>query len=387
MSEYDILRLLFIIIGMFLMPFISQRLSIPSSVGEIVYGIMIKNIIPINWNDSRIVNFLSLFGFIVLMYMAGLELDSKTLRNIAKKDAFIFILYFLFLIGLSFFVVKMLKQPPIFILVYFVSSIGLLYPVLKEQNLINKTFGIRILILGSIGEIISLFGIIIFNLYLKYGIGIEALIRVIQLSVFVVFSVLFLKLLQLFLWWFPHLAEIFLKTGNTTETGIRTNFLNLIVFVFLSNILGIEPILGAFISGLILSLTLSKNDSIKSSFAIIGNGFLVPIFFINVGLSFDLSVMLNINMIKNALLTVILIALLRYIASPILFFSNFKTEEVFKVPISIAFPLTLLVAVSQFGKSFGVLGDKSSSMLILAAMLTSLIYPLVFKSFNFATKG
>ncbi|MGC8790190.1 MAG: cation:proton antiporter [Desulfurella sp.] len=206
------------------------------------------------------------------------------------------------------------------------------------------------------------------------------MIKLTQLAVFVILSILFLRLLRLFLWWFPHLSEIFLKTGNTTETGIRTNFLNLIVFVFLSDILGIEPILGAFISGLILSLSLQENENIKTSFGIIGNGFLVPIFFIHVGLSFDLSAMMSLNMIKEACLVAIVIVLVRYMSSFVLLLSDFKLKEVFIAPIGISFPLTLLVVVSQFGKSFGILDAKGASMLVLSAMLTSFIYSNVFKS-------
>ncbi|MGC8502487.1 cation:proton antiporter [Desulfurella sp.] len=380
MSDLDVFRLLLIIFGMFIMPFISKKINIPFAVGEILYGILIKNMFPINWHDSAIVNFLSLFGFIVLMYMAGLELDIRTLKNVTKKDAFAFVLYFFVVIGFAFFIAKQMDKPAIYALAFSVTSIGLLYPVLKEHNMINKPFGLKILILGSIGEIMSLFAIIIFNLYFKFGFSSESLIKLVQLFVFVILSILFLRLLRLFLWWFPHLSEIFLKTGNTTETGIRTNFLNLIVFVFLSNILGIEPILGAFISGLILSLSLQENENIKTSFGIIGNGFLVPIFFIHVGLSFDLSAMMSLNMIKDACLVAIVIVLVRYMSSFVLLFSDFKLREIFIAPIGISFPLTLLVAVSQFGKSFGILDAKGASMLVLSAMLTSFIYSNVFKS-------
>ncbi|MGC8616248.1 MAG: cation:proton antiporter [Desulfurella sp.] len=380
MSDLDVFRLLLIIFGMFIMPFISKKINIPFAVGEILYGILIKNMFPINWHDSAIVNFLSLFGFIVLMYMAGLELDIRTLKNVTKKDAFAFVLYFFVVIGFAFFIAKQMNKPAIYALAFSVTSIGLLYPVLKEHNMINKPFGLKILILGSIGEIMSLFAIIIFNLYFKFGFSLESLIKLTQLAVFVILSILFLRLLRLFLWWFPHLSEIFLKTGNTTETGIRTNFLNLIVFVFLSDILGIEPILGAFISGLILSLSLQENENIKTSFGIIGNGFLVPIFFIHVGLSFDLSAMMSLNMIKEACLVAIVIVLVRYMSSFVLLLSDFKLKEVFIAPIGISFPLTLLVAVSQFGKSFGILDAKGASMLVLSAMLTSFIYSNVFKS-------
>ncbi|OSS42131.1 putative NA+/H+ antiporter (napA) [Desulfurella amilsii] len=382
MSDGDILRLLLIILGMFLMPFISKKLKIPSAVGEILYGIAIRNTLSLTWHNSIVVNFLSLFGFIVLMYMAGLELDIKALKHITKKDAFVFALYFVVIIMFGFLMTKELEKPIIFVLVFCVTSIGLLYPVLKEQNMINKPFGLKVLILGSIGEIISLFAIIIFNLYFKFGFSVESFVKIVQLGVFIVLSILFLKLLKLFLWWFPHLSEIFLKTGNTTETGIRTNFLNLIVFVFLSNVLGIEPILGAFISGLILSLSLQENENIKTSFGIIGNGFLVPIFFIHVGLSFDLSAMMSLNMIKDACLVVIIIVLIRYLSSFVLLFSDFKAKEVLIAPMGTSFPLTLLVAVSQFGKSFGVLDDKSASMLVLSAMLASIVYPNIFKSIS-----
>ena len=62
------------------------------------------------------------------------------------------------------------------------------------------------------------------------------------------------------------------------------------IFAFLSETLGIEVILGAFLAGAIVSL-ISQSDetSLHLKLDAIGFGFLVPIFFIMVGAEFDVA--------------------------------------------------------------------------------------------------
>jgi hypothetical protein len=49
------------------------------------------------------------------------------------------------------------------------------------------------------------------------------------------------------------------------------------------------------------------------------------------------------------------------------------------VPFATSFPLTLLIAIATFGFDIGVIGKIQASSILLAAILTALIFPLFFK--------
>ena len=68
-------------IGAFFMPFISKRLLLPAAVGEIIYGIVIVSVLPHGENQLEMVEYFSALGFLILMYLAGLEIDFDRFRD------------------------------------------------------------------------------------------------------------------------------------------------------------------------------------------------------------------------------------------------------------------------------------------------------------------
>ncbi len=75
MTEHEALFLFLMAIGAFFMPFISKRLLLPAAVGEIIYGIVIVSVLPHGENQLEMVEYFSALGFLILMYLAGLEID------------------------------------------------------------------------------------------------------------------------------------------------------------------------------------------------------------------------------------------------------------------------------------------------------------------------
>lgn len=69
---------------------------------------------------------------------------------------------------------------------------------------------------------------------------------------------------------------------GTVQIGTRAIFTLIIVLVALSESLGAENILGAFLAGVLVSL-LSPNKELVQQLDSFGYGFLIPIFFVMVG--------------------------------------------------------------------------------------------------------
>ena len=78
--------------------------------------------------------------------------------------------------------------------------------------------------------------------------------------------------------------------NDPDELGIRSSIALMLVLVGVSVFFDIEPILGAFLAGTIFAFTFSNRGTLESSLKGFSYGFLIPIFFINIGLNYDISV-------------------------------------------------------------------------------------------------
>ncbi|WP_457623544.1 cation:proton antiporter [Persephonella sp.] len=379
MDKNEAILLLVISIGAFIIPFISRRLYLPSAVGEIFYGLILGIFFKDIIHETPVVKLLGELGFIILMYLAGLEINFDRIRSTGRKDLTIYFLSLIMIVFLSFYITFSFEFPLIYALVFLTIAIGLLYPVLKDTGLLKTNFAQSVLIIGSIGEIISLLFITGFTLYFQFGLSSKALIHLVEIYIFFALAYFIIKGFQLFIWWNPKWTSTFLKTGDPTETGIRANFVNMFIFVALASLLGMEPIIGAFMGGMLFALVFKERKEIQEKFSAFGYGFLIPIFFIEVGLQFDIFQLIKPEIILNALLLTGIIFFIRAVSSLLFTFSGFNWKEIFLIPFSLSMPLTLLVAIATIGLEVEMLDKEQASIIILSAVFSGLIYPWLFK--------
>ena len=86
-AHADLLSLLVLLAGSFLMPIVSKHIFVPSAVLLIGYGLLVG---PNSLNllaDGQVVGFLYELGFIVLMFLAGMEIDFNGMRARGRRWA------------------------------------------------------------------------------------------------------------------------------------------------------------------------------------------------------------------------------------------------------------------------------------------------------------
>lgn len=75
-----------------------------------------------------------------------------------------------------------------------------------------------------------------------------------------------------------------------------------------------------------------------------------------------------------------IVALLaKAISSLLLLTEGFRLRELIQAMILMASPLTLLVAIATIGKNLGVIDDPMNAGVILFAVVSSLLYPTLFR--------
>ncbi|MCP4149311.1 MAG: cation:proton antiporter [bacterium] len=379
MSKLEALLLMCMCIGAFIMPFVSRRLRLPSAVGEIIFGLCAGLFFKEAFHKTSIITFLAELGFILLMYLAGLEINFEKIKTTPKKELILYSSMVMLIVILSFGVTAIFQQAPIYTLVYLTTAVGLLFPVLKEAGMIESDTGQTLLIIGSIGEVVSLVSLTVFILYYRFGFSYESAIHLGQIGAFVFAAYIIYKLFRLLVWWYPGLVRPFLKTGDPTESGIRANFVNMFIFVALAALLEIELIVGAFLGGMAFALIFKEREKLQKKIGGFAYGFLIPVFFIEVGLRFDIKNFIDFHVIFMALVISFVVFFVRLLASSVLLFSRMTLMEIILVPVATSFSLTLLVAIAAFGLESGIIVENQAASILLAAILTAVIYPAVMK--------
>ena len=110
--------------------------------------------------------------------------------------------------------------------------------------------------------------------------------------------------------------------------------------------LHLEVAFGAFIAGTFITTFFEEhNKQLPHKLEHFGFGWLVPIFFIYVGSSFEIESLLQVGLVKHAILISFVMILIRIVAST-LFIKTIGWNRFYMIGLSHSMPLTLLIAVA-----------------------------------------
>jgi Kef-type K+ transport system membrane component KefB len=305
------------------------------------------------------------------MFLAGMEVDLKQITKSPKSVIQKAILFIAFMSLFSITLGMIFRLNTITIISMPLISIGLLASLSKtygkDQPWLKLAF-----IAGVLGEIISIAALTIFDAASTTGFTIELIIKVGYL-IFFIASVYFLyRLLHLLFWWFPELKNTLVPKLDTSDQDIRLAMALFFILIAAMLSLELELALGAFIAGVAISAFFHHEKKLEEKMSSLGFGFLVPLFFIHVGASFDLKSLMVEGVVSGALLITSLMILSRIFAAVVLKKIS-GSRDALLVALSLSMPLTLLVAVATIGYETKLLDLLSYYQLILASIFEILI--------------
>ncbi len=87
----------------------------------------------------------------------------------------------------------------------------------------------------------------------------------------------------------------------------------------------------------------------------------------------------DVNVLIGAIIFSVVLLIIRYISMVHFLFTGISLKIFLIAPIAMSFPLTLMVTVAMFGRSYNILTEKESAVLIITALLTAVAYPILTK--------
>lgn len=355
----------------------SAKYRQPVVVLEVILGILIGPHLFKLANPDGFINTLSELGLAFLLFMVGLEINVDKIRGKPLSMAMTgWLLSFVVAIASMLFFTKigLIETPPLLAAVALsTTALGVLMPILRDRAELETEFGKYITAVAAVGEFAPL--LVISLLIIPAH---NTLLHTVLVITFVAIA-LFTAMLALDAR--PsRLLEVMANTMQSSgQLPVRICLLVQVLFVALAAKFGLNIVMGAFTAGLVIGLASKgeKGDLLRHKLDAIGYGFLIPIFFIVVGMKFDISILWSDPLIPlQVLLLLVLLLVIRGV--PVLLYKNeLSSEEKISFAFYSATGLPLILVITEIGVSAGLMPANRAAVLVSAGMLSVLLFPML----------
>lgn len=366
---------LLVIVGAALaLPLLASRIRLPAIVLEIVFGILIGPVTHIV-DPAHYLDVLADLGFLLLMFLSGFELDLRSLgRRLGGPLFWSAAIFTLTVLG-AFASSRLLGHGVFLTFVLATTSVGLVVPSLRATRRSPTALGQVILISALLADLLTLLGVSGYALVVEKGVA-RAVVAVPAFFVVVGGSLLALRRL---VWWRPEWFERLFQPGHSEEIGMRATLALMLVFVGVAVAFGIEGILGAFLAGTGFAVVFRNRGVLGEQLSGFAWGFLVPVFFINVGIGFDLDALREPGAVIGMLSLLGLAVAVKVIPALILVVRRHSLRQALAAGALLSARLSLIIAVAEVGARLGFIDELLKASIITLAVVTSTLAPIAFR--------
>ncbi len=370
-------------IGAFTLPLIAGRLKLPAVVLELIFGLIIGPILLIveaGTPDAEFIAVLAELGLLLLMFLAGFEIDFERLEKQGTGPLVTGATLFGIFLVAAWFGFGLLdpesNNERIFLtLLMSAASLGIVIPALRSTGRTGSRQGQLTIVTAIIAEFGSATAIVFFGVLVASGGGLKLL------SVPALFAIMaaVLFIIRRAAWWFPERFERLFAQDDPDELGIRASLALLFVFVGISLALGVEAILGAFLAGAVFAYVFRNIEELETRLSGFSYGFFIPVFFINVGIGFPLSELGEPGVLTRAFALIGIAVAVKVLPSLVLVVRGLSVTESLGSGVLLAGQLSVIIALAEFGVELGVLDEGLEAGAILLVGVTAVLSPVVFR--------
>ena len=384
-----LLQIVTIIVVARIFGFFCRKIGQPSVIGEIAAGIFLgPSFIGMYFPDfSHFVfpdksmdnlKFLSQIGLILFMFVVGMELELKTLKNKAN-DAIVIshasiIFPFTLGVGLAYLLYSEFAPANVnflsFALFIGISMSITAFPVLarivQERGLTKTRLGSIVITCAAADDITAWCILAAVIAIVKAGSVLSA-IYIIIMAVAYVF--LMLKIVQPFL---KRLGDKHSNKESLSKPVVAIFFITLLVSAFATEVIGIHALFGAFLAGVIMPSNMNFRTIFIEKIEDVAVLLLLPLFFVFTGLRTQIGLLDDWHLWSIAILIIAVATVGKFVGSA--FAAKFVGQSWRDSLIIGALMNTrglMELIVLNIGYDLGVLSDEIFAMLVIMALVTT----------------
>ena len=181
-------------------------------------------------------------------------------------------------------------------------------------------------------------------------------------------------------WLLNQAMRLALRGGSNLEAALTVGLVAAIAGGAITHALGLEAILGAFIVGIILATLRYQMVEVRHVLETITDSFFAPVFFAFSGLRVDISLLASPSAIIWTVVLIVLAVAAKMFGTLV---GARRAGLTVKESLALGSGLSALgamgIVVALVGLSLGVLSDTGYTVIVLAAIVTSLLAPVLLK--------
>ena len=355
----------------------TRRLGLSVVVIELLLGVALgpQGLAIVSATTGALPAFATL-GLAFLFFIAGLEIDLPAIRGGPLRLAFagwVCGLALAIAIAFAMRAAGLTDAWRVVAIALMTTALGVLVPILRDGAALDTPFGRNVLAAGVMGELgpILLISLIVSR---RFSADVQAGL-----------TLAFIVIVLLLVWLMTRGARVpavlgFLRRGldHSGQTPIRVALVLVVGLAVLAEDFGLDLALGALAAGMMIGFASrggTRVHDLHAKIDAVGFGFLIPLFFLSSGMKLDLRSVVG-SASGLALVGVFLVALVAVrLPAVVLLRRSLGARGAAAVALASATTLSLVVVITQVAVEAGVMTAAQVSPMVVAGMLTVILFP------------
>jgi Kef-type K+ transport system membrane component KefB len=351
-----------------------RGLLLPTVVIELVFGVIVGPHV-LGLHTTALLQFFADLGLGMLFFFAGYEID---LHRIAGKPLRLAAIGWAISLALAYTIGGVLAAAGIVLSLVYTGSaiattaIGTLIPILSDTGELRTRLGTYLLAAGAVGE----FGpILLLTLVLSTDRPAKnAVILLGFVALAVIVALIAVRSSE-------HTLGLFERTiEKSSQLAVRWIVLLVFALATLANELGLDLLLGGFAAGVITRQMLREREvrGFDSKLTAVAFGVFVPFFFVVSGMQLDVKALFSSpSGVVKMFVFFALFLVVRGTPALLLYRSVLSQRERLALAFFSSTQLPLVLAITTVARQTGNMRASTQAALVCAAVLSTLVYPLM----------
>jgi len=386
-----IFQLLLILIASQVCARLMRMIGQPGVMGEIIAGILLgpsllgsafPGFTAFAFPESSLapLQMLSQIGLVLFMFVIGMELDLNLLKSKVRSAVYIsnasIIIPYLLGVVLSYFMYEAFAPPdiPFYAFALFmgiamsITAFPVLARILRERGLTKTRYGTIAITSAAANDLTGWCVLAFVIAIVKAGSVASSFYTLIAAAVFVMFMVFGLRRIL------KRFALLKVESDSLRPMAMATIFLIMLVSAYISEVIGIHALFGAFLAGVIMPDEWNFRKLIIEKIEDVALVLLLPLFFVATGLRTEIGMLNDARMIGMSAIVTAVAILGKFGGSA---FAARRKGENWHDSLAIGALMNtrglMELVILNIGYDLGILSPQVFTMMVVMALVTTLM--------------